>query len=351
MKLQPFIEKNLFKRSFLSYLFWPLSIKYSILLKIRRKFYLHFSNYVFRSKCKIISIGNITSGGSGKTPFTIFLAKYLKDINLKVAVSHRGYKGKFEKQNKLISDEKEVFRIAKDAGDEAFLLANKLKGIPVIAGKNRKLSIQRLTQKFSNLDYIILDDSFQHLKVKHDIDFVLFSAIGGIGNGFVLPAGILREPLSSLKYADCIIFNGEGEIPARIKKYNKPIIRGYYQIKRFYNTSDREVSLENLKKRKIALLSAIGLPKSFENTIKENGLNFIKHYHLPDHYDFKDKSVIDYLSEEVRKKEIEYLITTEKDYAKLQFLKDLKLPLLILEIEFKLSEENERILSDCLNLI
>ena len=100
----------------------------------------------------------------------------------------------------MISDENQVLDLAKEAGDEAFLLASKLPGIPVIAGRNRKKAIQILEEKYPELEYIILDDSFQHLKVEHDLDFVVFNAIGGMGNGFVLPAGILRESISALKF-------------------------------------------------------------------------------------------------------------------------------------------------------
>jgi len=323
--MQYLIEKNLYKKSLLSYLLWPLSIKYSLILILRRK--LHAGG--FRSRCKIISVGNIVSGGSGKTPLTIYLAKYLQNQGKKVAVSHRGYKGKFENENKLISDENKVFEFARDAGDETYLLASKLTGIPVIAGRDRKKSIQILEGKYPDLEYIILDDSFQHLKVQHDLDFVVFNSIGGIGNGFVLPAGILREPLSALKYADYIVFNGKGEIPEKFQKYNKQILKGEYKIKQFSDVNGKEIKLGG----KLALLSGIGLPQSFENTIYEAGLHFDKHFRFPDHYDFKKKGVIKQISVDVKLGNINYLLTTEKDYAKLQFIEN-DLPLAIVEVEF-----------------
>ena len=330
--MQNLIEKNLYKKSLLSYLLWPLSIKYSLILILRRK--LHLGGY--RSRCKIISVGNVVSGGSGKTPVTIFLAKYLRKQGKMIAVSHRGYKGKFEKDNKLISDENKVFDFAKDAGDETFLLASKLVGIPVITGRNRKRSIQILEEKYPDLEYIILDDSFQHLKVQHDLDFVVFNAIGGIGNGFVLPSGILREPLSALQYSDYIVFNGKGDIPSQIQKYNKPIFKGEYHIKRFTDINRKEIKPTG----KLALLSGIGLPKSFENTIHKAELNFEKHFRFPDHYDFKNNEIIKQISTDVKLEKIDYLLTTEKDFAKLQFIEH-DLPLVIVEVEFVLENEEE----------
>jgi len=330
--MQKMIEKNLYKKSLLSYLLWPLSLVYSIILILRRK--VHPSGY--QSRCKIISVGNIVSGGSGKTPVTIFLAKHLQKKGKKVAISHRGYKGKFENENKLISDENKVFKFAGDAGDETFLLASKLIGIPVIAGRNRRKSIQILEAEYSDLDYIILDDSFQHLKVQHDFDFIVFNALGGIGNGFVLPSGILREPLSALKYANYIIFNGKGEVPDKIKKYNIPILKGGYKIKQISNVEGNLINPEG----RLALLSGIGLPRSFENTVLQAGLHFEKHFRFPDHYDFKDKEIIKQISAEVKLEKIDFLLTTEKDFAKLQFI-DHDLPLAIVEVEFVLENVEE----------
>jgi len=325
--MQKIIEKHLLNRSFLSYFLLPLSWKFALLQILRRKFI--FSKY--KSKCKIISIGNIVSGGSGKTPFTIFLAKYLQKQGRRVAVSHRGYKGKFEHLNKLLSDEKEVFNFAKDAGDEAYILAEKLIGIPVVVGKNRINSIEILVKKFPNLDCIILDDSFQNLKVQHDLDFVIFNSIGGIGNGFVLPAGILREPLSALKYCNYIIFNGDGKIPLEITKFEKPILRGNYKIKRFYDQQKEEISITKLKNSKIALLSGIGQPSSFEKTVQTCDINFEKHFAFSDHYSYQNKVKL----EEI--KGFDYILTTEKDFAKLQFIEH-NLPLVMVEVELVLQK-------------
>ena len=329
--MQKLIEKHLYKRSVLSYLLLPLAGLNFILQILRRKFY----TKQYLAKCKVISVGNIVSGGSGKTPVTIYLAKMLKDKGYNIAVSHRGYKGKFENNCKLISSEEEVFGFAKDAGDEAYLIATKLQGIPVIAGKNRTKAIMLVEKKYPEIEYIILDDSIQHIKVAHDFDFIIFNAIGGIGNGFILPAGILREPLSALKYADYIIYNGEGEISNKIKRAGLPIYKAKYFINNFLGKNGNSISIEQLKQSKIALMSAIGMPKSFENTVNEKQIKFWEHIIFSDHYNYEDEIKLS----EIENRGFDYILITEKDWAKLKFRKH-NLPLIVVQVELKIEDFN-----------
>ncbi|MDP8232413.1 MAG: tetraacyldisaccharide 4'-kinase, partial [Candidatus Zophobacter franzmannii] len=251
MSLQTFITKHLYKRTIVSLLLYPLSLPYALIARIRRK---QQSNVGWETDIPIISVGNIVSGGTGKTPFTIFLAKYLQEQGKKVAVSHRGYKGEFENILTIISTRDKILPEADIAGDEAQLLANSLVGIPVIAGRNRKNAIRMLLKSFPDLDYIILDDSFQHFKVKHTLDFVLFKTESSYGNGFVLPAGILREPLSAISDADCLVFTGKGDLPKFALSAEKPIIQGNYQIKRFYSMEGDDIEFSELKDNRVALL-------------------------------------------------------------------------------------------------
>ena len=299
--MQKFIANHLYKRSFISYLLLPLAMINFIIQKTRR----YIPRKQFISKAKIISVGNITSGGSGKTPTTIFLSKLLQAKGKKVAISHRGYKGKFEQKPTLISDENKIYDFAPEAGDEAFLLASKLLGIPVVVGRERKKAISLLEKKYPEIEYIILDDSFQHLKVKHDYDFIVFNALGKIGNGFLLPAGILREPLSALKHANQIIFNGLGNIPDCLSKYNIPIAKAKYKISNFRSATGDDIKIETLQKSRCALISAIGIPESFEQTIHDNQIYFAKHFVFNDHYDFSKSSQLPKIAEE----NFDYLIT------------------------------------------
>ncbi len=342
LDIQKLTEKHLKKRSFLSYLLLPFSLIYSSLMFIRRILY---QNRGYKSKIKIISVGNIVLGGVGKTPVVIFLAKYLTKKGYKVAVSHRGYKGKFEKKVTLISDFEKVFSFANLAGDESYLLAKKLKNIPVISGKNRKLAIKILEKKYPNLDYIILDDSFQHFNVYHNLDIVVFNSDSPFGNGFVIPSGLLREPVFSLKYADIFFWKGDDNLPKKLLRFSKPIISSYYIVDKCYFENKKKCNYDYLKNKKIALISGIGNPLSFEKLIgKEfnNYISIIHHFVFPDHYNYP-KNTIKKIKDFIKKENISYLLTTEKDFDK---LKGYDLPLIIISI--KLEVKNLNILDDYL---
>lgn len=334
-----FIENNLYRRSIISYLLYPLGLLFAAIQVIRRLIYSTIPGLSYHSPCHIISIGNIVSGGSGKTPLTIFLARFLAQKGKKVAVSHRDYAGNFEQDNKLISDFKEVYSYAEYAGDEAYLLALNLPGIPVIAGKNRKKSIDLLLQKFPDLDHIILDDSFQHLKVEHDLDLITINADSGIGNGFVLPAGILREPVKTLRKADIIILTGSNELPDYVRKYKAKVISGKYQVKGLYNMQNKALKTVDVESKKIALFSGIGNPLAFEKTVREMGLDFLHHFKFADHYHFKQAD-LEKLQTEAKARNIDFFMTTEKDQVKLTKLNTAGLNIVVLKIELKITDTN-----------
>ncbi len=330
MSSQHFIDKHLNNRTALSYLLYPISALYGIVLRTRRAI---FQDKGWQAPVKVISVGNIVSGGTGKTPFTIFLAKLLSSKGLKVAVSHRDYKGEFENLVTIISNREEVLEKAEKACDEASLIANSLPGIPVVAGRNRKNAIMTLLKSFPNLDYVILDDSFQHLKVKHDIDFVLFKQPSPLGNGFTLPAGILREPISAIKYADYVVLTGDGTVPNVVQKYDKPIITGKHVSTGIRDKHGDIIDIPQFADSKVALISGLGNPASFEKSVIDADINFETHFIYPDHYDYKDENVINKIMKELHANHIDYLLTTEKDFTKLKRYSDL--PLIVLGIEFK----------------
>ncbi len=239
-----------------------------------------------------------------------------------MAVSHRGYKGAYENTVKQISDKEQIFEDTHLAGDEPLLLAQNLEGIPVIVGKNRKATIKLLVEK-NHPDVVILDDSYQHIKVHHDFDFLLFNGKNPVGNGFITPAGMLRESSRMMKFAHCFVLNdiqGECGIPQIFKKYSIPIISTTYHIRYFIDFISSQTHEGNrFKGKNVFLLSGIGNPNSFETSMKECGLQFVQHYQFSDHHEFS-KSEIAHIISVAKDQRIDAIITTEKDFGKLRKL-------------------------------
>lgn len=351
MDIQNIIDKHLRKRSWLSYLLTPLGIIYGTVQATRRFLYQRGVLKSYQSKIKIISVGNIVSGGAGKTPFTIYLHQLLTKRGKQVVISHRGYKGEFENEVLFISDRKKVFDLAYQAGDEPLLLARNLPNTPIVVGRDRTKAIKLVEESYPDVDYIILDDSYQHLQVKHDYDFVVFNSGFGIGNGFVLPAGLLREFMSSLKSCSAIIWNqlDSSHVPAQLLNSNKPIISFAYDSVGLFDTQDKLVDLDELNKGINALLSGIGYPAGFEKSAKEYGINFEKHFRLSDHYDYQAEDFRITIEKSIKENNLNSLIITEKDYVKLQQLPAFDIPYYILKVALRSSDDEAvwSLFSDC----
>jgi tetraacyldisaccharide 4'-kinase len=345
--MQQIVQKHLLRRSLLSYLFFPFSILFSLVLWLRRNvIFPHLP--IYQPPVFTISIGNIVAGGTGKTPFTIYLAQLLKSWGWQVAVSHRGYGSKNENTEVLVSNQKTVLPTANKAGDEAAMMAHRLPGVPVATGSNRKKAIQLLIKRFPDLDCVILDDSFQHLKVKHDLDILVFNELIGLGNGFVLPAGYLREPLSAIRAADLLIINQQqgrktdtSALVNRLYRFDKPLFTGTTIADKVYDWHGVEVDLESLIPIPVMLLSAIGNPAGFENTVRRLRINQLGHLRYEDHYGYQNVHVRTSILRKMRRAGSSYLLTTEKDYSKLKHYPEFKNSLLVLAISFSLEKDEE----------
>jgi len=141
-----------------------------------------------RLPCKVVSIGNITVGGTGKTPMTLYMADVLKRMGFKVAVISRGYRGRAEKRGGIVSDVETIRMKPEEAGDEPYLMSLKLKGVPVIVGRDR-VRAGRLALGMFGSSVLLLDDGFQHVRLKRDLNFLLLEAANPFGNGYLLPRG------------------------------------------------------------------------------------------------------------------------------------------------------------------
>ena len=333
MRLHSFIEKHLLKRTGISYLLYPLSLLYRVGHRIKQGRDL---SRQYRAPYKVISIGNLTAGGSGKTPLGLELARLLSENGYRVAVSHRGYKGNLEKETVLLDSEMELS--PKILGDEACLYASSLKDIPIVIGRDRVEAARLLQQKKPDTQVLILDDSFQNKKLHHDIDIVVVSAEMGLGNGFCLPAGYLREPLSSLKKGHYVVLlskNGRTPGEALVSQLRSRTERIYFadlvpgELKAYNGEPTQK---EELTGKKLLLVSGIGNPASFEETVCSLGLEWIKHLRYPDHYSFDDVS-------EINREASDYILCTQKDVIKLALHNELRGKLVYIELGLKWKNE------------
>ncbi len=280
--------------------------------------------------CFTISIGNLTAGGTGKTPMTIYLAKLISNMGLRVCVISRGYKRKNESNYLVVSDGEKILLEPHEAGDEPYLIAESLSKVPVIVGKDRFKAGSMAIKKF-NPHVIILDDAFQHIKLKRDLDILLFDYQKPVGNGYVLPRGLLREPLSAIDRANVVIFtrsdkasllqsealNNYMETHYSVFKsvhqpYIKKIIKGTDSSFKNFN-KDGALSLNNSS---VFVFSGIADNSDFRYTIINSGCNIAGYMEYPDHYQYSDDDIDEILKRAGKK--IDFIVTTEKDYVKIK---------------------------------
>ena len=334
---------------FLLPLLYIFSILYGIGVKLRLFFYRIGAFKIRRLNCKVISIGNITVGGSGKTPMTIHLAEWLRDRDKKVAILSRGYKGRI-KGIGVVSDGEKIVLGPEDAGDEPYLMAARLKNIPVIVGRDRHRAGMYAIEKFRP-DVIILDDGFQHIGLVRDLDIVLIDGKRGFGSGYLFPMGILREPISSLKRASVFMVKGS-ELGIRnyelrimnLKEQNRPLVFLEYKPKAVISLADNSrLNVDILKGKKVAALSGIADPKSFRDTIEGLGAYVIKEIIYPDHHSYAADDLNDIIAET---EGADMVVVTEKDWVKLKgcSIKGLPVYVLAIDVEIKDAEAFERVL-------
>ncbi len=329
MNLRASTEKLINTRNpgtLLSIALFPLtaaSFIYTLIMDIRSYMYDLGILKSHNAGCKVITIGNLTVGGTGKTPTVCMIAEYFKKEGIKTAVVCRGYRGEKTGTPQIVSDGKKMLSDPASAGDEACMLAKKLSGIPVIAGKDR-VAASKLTCKLFKTEIILLDDGFQHQRLKRDIDIVLINSENPFGNGYLLPRGILREPLKALKRADMILLTKTDPVNddcsslenrIRLHNPNAPVFRSFYKPSNIINPVDNNsIPVDLFKNKKVAGFCSIGDPESFILTLKNMGITLTQKIIYPDHHLYcnQDYKHIQELSEK-----FDYLITTEKDIAKI----------------------------------
>jgi tetraacyldisaccharide 4'-kinase len=331
---------------------WPFSLLYCVFIQTRNTAFSKHRLFSKQLPVKVISVGNITVGGTGKTPLVEMLASFLNHDGYRVAILSRGYNRKKTKNEvTIISDGHSILTDVKQAGDEPYLLAKNLVDVPVIVCRNRiKAGLVAIEQLGCNL--LILDDGFQHRKIKRDIDIVVIDAANPWGNGGLLPAGPLREPIQNLSRSDVIILSHTNEA----RELEKLIIQieGLCKIPIWYSNhkpiqwidlgNSRQQPLCFLEKKCVAAFCGIGNPDSFRRTLASIGVEIIEFFQFRDHHWYSVHD-LEKMSELAESKGAVALVTTEKDCIRISLPCSLKIPIYILKIKMELQDDQEAIRS------
>jgi tetraacyldisaccharide 4'-kinase len=272
----------------------------------------------------VVSIGNLTAGGTGKTPAAVMLAKWASEKGYCVAVLSRGYKGRYKNKVLEVSDGTRIHADPGVTGDEPYLLAKKLSGIPVIISKTRYLAGLFAHGKFGS-DFFILDDGFQHLDLKRDLDLTLIDASRPFGNGHLLPWGPLREPVDQLTRADAFILTRACQYGSNGRAVNflnrrfptTPVFYGdHIPEKVVFPHSNKVCDAGILKGKRILAFAGIARPESFKDTLIRLGADAVYLKGFRDHHRF-NREEIQALIRRKEKINADCLLTTEKDWVRM----------------------------------
>jgi tetraacyldisaccharide 4'-kinase len=303
-----------------------ISKLYGIATAFRLSLYRKKIIKTYRLPCKVISIGNITLGGTGKTPMTLYLADLIKGMGFNPVIVCRGYKGKYERSVQMVTDGTTIFMGPEKTGDEPYLMATKLSGIPIFIGKNRYASAMKAWESFRP-DVIILDDAFQHIRLYRNLNLLLLDASKPWGNGYIFPRGVLREPVDQVDRADAVVITrAEPDCPENeFFKDNriisvKPLFRCRHIPDKIslMNSEGRweNCSLKNLRYEKCLAFAGIAKNEDFMRILKDLGFQPFDLVEFPDHHQFCEHDV-ESIIKTAQKNQVKFLITTEKDRVKL----------------------------------
>jgi tetraacyldisaccharide 4'-kinase len=289
-------------------------------------------------------VGNVTLGGTGKTPAVIHVAGLLQKKQRRPVVLSRGYGREREAEIVIVSDGVSVLTDTRRCGDEPVLIGLKLPGVPVIVGRNRYQAAQEALQRFKP-DTVILDDGFQHVQLKRTCDIVLIDALNPFGNGKLFPSGILREPVSALNRAHAVLITN-AESAEDVEALKKIIQRNTHA--RIFTSRRKPLDLIDccsgetkplsvLRGTRVLAFSGIARPASFIALLQSFGAIVVEGFTYPDHYDFRKSDLVD-VFKKAADQNISMIITTEKDVVRLKKLKPdgiwvLRIELVVLEQE------------------
>jgi tetraacyldisaccharide 4'-kinase len=293
-----------------------------------------------------VSVGNITTGGTGKTPVVISLAQYFCAQGKRIAILSRGY-GRSRKNPPLIwvSDGKTLLATPEEAGDEPVLISKRVPEAAVVVSPDRFKAGREVLEKFKP-DLLILDDGYQRrFELHRDLDILIVDGVNPFSTGWVLPAGLLREPLGALEEADVFILNkvnlarSPEDIRTVLQRHNPRayVVESRYRPVRLRDFhTGKEVRPSHLDRVAVGAFSGVASPLSFVRSLAEYNVVIRHAYTLRDHYPYTKEKLRSIL-EDAHLRGLQYLVTTEKDEVKLPRDMDLAIPILVLEIKWEVS--------------
>lgn len=329
----------------------------------------------------VISVGNLTVGGTGKTPVVEMLARDLKDGGCSVAILSRGYKSEkpskealralqderrarrrrhrvedpwaaaleedLKEPPRVVSDGRRVLLDSRNAGDEPYMLALNLPDVPVVVDKDRVKAGRYAVSQFG-ADVLVLDDGLQYLKLRRRLDLVLIDRQQPFGNEHMLPRGTLREPPRNLRRAHYILITKCGERPndelkRRIRQYNRTaeIIECRHAPLYLQNLHDgRQLPLSALRGKHVGALSAIAAPESFEQALGKLGAKIETRRRFADHHRFRTRQIQEFINRCVNR-DVDFIVTTEKDAVRFPEIDDPDVPVYFLRMEIEILAGHE----------
>ena len=343
-------EHYLFQKSggwWRHFFLFPLSVLswlYRVVMWMRETLYQKGFFKTRQLPCHVLSVGNITLGGTGKTPLVAALAKELQKRGMRVGILSRGYKGLKEKTGGVLSDGTKIYLTPAEAGDEPFMLATILSGVPVLVGKRRYEMGIHAYERFG-INVLILDDGFQHLSIKRDVDIVLIDTRRGFANGRLFPRGPLREPLRCLRRASLLVLTKSE--PSQPLDDIKGVLRSHVPTVPLYHSRYKPVSLvevvsgkkfppQFVQGKRVFAFAGVADPEYFVYGLERLGADIVSTAYFPDHHQYTPEDVREICE---YRDTVDLLVTTQKDYVKLQEIPLEDLSLFVLSIEPEILEE------------